>query len=124
MFASLNYKIQEYLAKNNITYSPNDFIVIQPGNNPEEIRSWNTEKLGPQPTQEQLDALTSEVTNKLAWDQIRNQRQPLLNSSDWTQTTDYNGSNKAAWATYRQALRDIPQNQTDPNNIVWPTLPN
>jgi len=124
MFASLNYKIQEYLAKNNITYSPNDFIVIQPGNNPEEIRSWNTEKLGTQPTQEQLDALTSEVTNKLAWDQIRNQRQPLLNSSDWTQTTDYNGSNKAAWATYRQALRDIPQNQTDPNNIVWPTPPN
>jgi hypothetical protein len=29
---------------------------------------------------------------------------------------------KAEWAAYRQALRDLPQTQTDPFNIVWPTV--
>ena len=32
-------------------------------------------------------------------------------------------ANKAAWATYRQALRDVPQQGTFPNTIVWPTKP-
>ena len=27
------------------------------------------------------------------------------------------------WKTYRQDLRDIPQKQTDPTNITWPTKP-
>jgi hypothetical protein len=51
--------------------------------------------------------------------QIRDQR---LSDSDWTQLNDVNLANQAAWAEYRQALRDITQ-QTDPFNIVWPTRP-
>tara|TARA_E500000178_G_C16948449_1_gene719997 strand:- start:52 stop:339 length:288 start_codon:yes stop_codon:yes gene_type:complete len=43
---------------------------------------------------------------------LRKQRNMLLARCDWTQTTDspLSTSDKAAWATYRQALRDFPAN--------------
>jgi len=62
-------------------------------------------------------------TSAQLWEQIRSQRNALMAASDYTQMPDYNASNKAAWATYRQALRDLPQTQTDPANITWPTKP-
>jgi len=46
----------------------------------------------------------------------------LLLGSDWTQMPDVLFSNKEAWASYRQALRDITL-QTDPFAIVWPVAP-
>ena len=30
---------------------------------------------------------------------------------------------QAAWATYRQALLDVPQQEGFPNNVTWPTKP-
>jgi len=30
---------------------------------------------------------------------------------------------KQAWLDYRQALRDLPANTTDPENPVWPEMP-
>lgn len=53
------------------------------------------------------------------WTVIRNQRNQMLKDCDWTQLTDA-PVDKAAWATYRQALRDI-TTQTNPFNIVWPS---
>lgn len=52
----------------------------------------------------------------------RNHRDALLTASDWTQVADAN-VDQAAWATYRQALRDIPQQAGFPENIIWPTMP-
>lgn len=57
------------------------------------------------------------------WAKVRKQRDDLLASCDWTQLPDVTISNKADWATYRQALRDI-TSQSDPYNIVWPSNPN
>jgi hypothetical protein len=54
------------------------------------------------------------------WQVIRTQRNQMLKDSDWTQVADA-PVDKAAWATYRQALRDI-TTQTDSFNIVWPIL--
>ena len=45
---------------------------------------------------------------------LRQKRDILLVESDWTQVPDYNSPTKAAWATYRQALRDLPNNTADP----------
>lgn len=59
--------------------------------------------------------------DKLAAD-IRAQRDQLLTQSDWTQMPDA-PVDQAAWATYRQALRDIPQQAGFPEDIVWPTKP-
>jgi len=55
------------------------------------------------------------------WAVIRDQRDGLLASSDFTQLGD-SPEDKLTWKTYRQELRDIP-NQTDPDNITWPTKP-
>lgn len=55
------------------------------------------------------------------WAYVRAQRNALLAASDWTQLTDA-PVDKAAWATYRQELRDITM-QNDPFNIIWPTKP-
>lgn len=58
---------------------------------------------------------------------IKLKRDKLLLKSDWTDTlsakprlgdTLYN-----QWQTYRQELRDIPQQQGFPENITWPIPP-
>jgi len=54
--------------------------------------------------------------------QTRDQRDVLLSQSDWTQVLDA-PVDQAAWATYRQALRDVPAQAGFPENIVWPTRP-
>ena len=54
---------------------------------------------------------------------IKNARNTLLKTSDWTQFADVSLPNKADWATYRQALRDIPDQQCYPENVIWPIAP-
>ena len=45
--------------------------------------------------------------------------------SDYTQLNDagLTDSKKAEWVTYRQTLRDLPANTSDPENPTWPTQP-
>ena len=69
-------------------------------------------------SQEELD---QKNTAKAA--EVRNQRNNLIAASDWTQLAD-SPADKTAWATYRQALRDIPEQEGFPNTIQWPTPPN
>lgn len=52
----------------------------------------------------------------------RKERNQLLTESDWTQMPDA-PVDQDAWATYRQALRDIPQQAGFPTDITWPTKP-
>lgn len=59
---------------------------------------------------------------------VRIERTKLLKISDWTQTADspLSDTKKAEWATYRQALRDMPANADSwatINDIVWPNQP-
>ena len=55
------------------------------------------------------------------WDTIRTERNKKLYECDWTQLPDA-PVDSVAWATYRQALRDV-TSQTDPFEIVWPVKP-
>lgn len=59
----------------------------------------------------------------LTEDQIRQQRDIALLRSDWTQAADapITAEQKNAWATYRQALRDVPTQSGFPANVNWPT---
>lgn len=61
-------------------------------------------------------------TFPLTWEDIRFKRNSLLEESDYTQISDWNGD-KQAWAAYRQILRDIPNTYSDPTLVVWPTPP-
>jgi len=54
---------------------------------------------------------------------VRQQRDDKLSKCDWTQVADA-PVDKAAWATYRQALRDLPKEAGFPWTIIWPTEPN
>lgn len=59
--------------------------------------------------------------NSLA-EQVRFERNEKLAQSDWTQIAD-STADKAAWATYRQALRDISAQAGFPWTIDWPVAP-
>lgn len=58
----------------------------------------------------------------IAQNEVRSERNILLAQSDWTQVADA-PVDQAAWAAYRQALRDVPQQSGFPNNVIWPTKP-
>ena len=62
-------------------------------------------------------------------DNLRLQRESLLNNSDWTVMSDspLSNSKKAEWVTYRQALRDITtgiDTEEKALAVTWPTAPN
>lgn len=61
---------------------------------------------------------------------MRSQRDTLLAVCDWTGLVDaaLTPEEKAAWASYRQALRDMPQNnpittKVQYDALTWPTKP-
>ena len=59
---------------------------------------------------------------------LRLKRDTLLSESDWTQANDspLSVTKKAEWATYRQALRDLPASNTSATSIddvTFPTKP-
>jgi hypothetical protein len=60
--------------------------------------------------------------------QLRSKRNSLLSSTDWTVLTDspLTTTEKTAWKTYRQALRDITENLTtvaQVNAVIFPVKP-
>jgi len=54
---------------------------------------------------------------------IRYWRNAQLAASDYTQLPDVDLPNKWDWAVYRQALRDMMQQNDDPKLIVFPEPP-
>lgn len=63
-----------------------------------------------------------EIPLDYLWERVREIRDELLRACDFTQLEDAT-VDKQAWAEYRQALRDIPQNFPDPQKISWPGVP-
>ena len=53
---------------------------------------------------------------------VRAERNRLIAECDWTQVED-SPVDKAAWATYRQALRDLPLQEGFPFDVTYPTKP-
>jgi hypothetical protein len=92
--------ITEYVAKNP------DRILIDENNLPYENPNYQT------------------ILTERKWDEIKAERNRLLQESDYTQLPDAPFTNEEIelWQTYRQALRDITLNK-DPFNITWPITP-
>ena len=53
--------------------------------------------------------------------ELRIQRNQLLAETDWMSNSDVTMSDE--WKTYRQALRDLPANTSDPSDPTYPTKP-
>jgi hypothetical protein len=62
------------------------------------------------------------IETEWLFERIRLWRNRELAASDWTQVAD-STADKAAWATYRQKLRDLPASNADPKKIKFPTRP-
>lgn len=56
---------------------------------------------------------------------LRHVRDALVGLTDWTQAADspLTAEQRAAWATYRQALRDLPAAYSGDGPITWPVAP-
>ena len=58
----------------------------------------------------------------IKWEDIRSRRDNLMAESDWRSMPD-SPTMSSAWKTYRQALRDLPASESDPDDIVFPDEP-
>ena len=72
--------------------------------------------------QEQAYTATKDAESALA---ARNTRDGLIASCDWMAIKAFEGGTTVGtdWAAYRQALRDVTDQEGFPNEIVWPTQP-
>ena len=68
---------------------------------------------------------TAENLNETQWRTLRAHRNELLLGSDWTQANDapLTDAKKQAWREYREALRNLPSNTSDPSKVVFPKSP-
>lgn len=68
------------------------------------------------------DPTTDPVATAAKAEAVREERNNKLKNSDWTQVVDA-PVDQAAWATYRQELRDISKQSGFPWDITWPEKP-
>jgi hypothetical protein len=89
---------------------------------------WYTKYvLGPVFTDGETTAVEQETAYKATKDaeqakSVRASRDEKLKDCDWTQVADA-PVDKAVWATYRQALRDVTTQTGFPWNVTWPESP-
>ena len=67
------------------------------------------------------DAEYAAGANDRAATEVRKERDEKLAATDWRASSDLTLSTE--WATYRQALRDVPSQAGFPNTITWPSEP-
>ena len=77
------------------------------------VQQWSVEPK----SQEEIDAAHAQQASA-----VRDERNRRLAACDWTQLADA-PVDDLAWATYRQALRDIPAQAGFPWTVVWPPEP-
>ncbi len=78
------------------------------------------------PSRETFETKLNEFITEEAFKTLREERFNRLLKCDYTVMSDYvhpTPEIKQAWLDYRQALRDLPANTTDPENPVWPEAP-
>lgn len=127
---TLNETIVAYLTVNSIPFSDSDYLTCQPDGALDQIVYWNTQALGPQPTQQQLDEAYPIWEGQQIQAQNKQQASALLSATDWTTIPDVADPavsdpylmNQAEYAAYRSQVRAIAVNPpTTP--AVFPTQP-
>ena len=74
-----------------------------------------------QPTEASIQTETIRLQAEAPWNELRQQRNRLIAETDYLALSDATLTDEMS--TYRQTLRDLPANTTDPANPVWPTKP-
>ena len=83
-------------------------------------QAWSVVELTDQEKQERQQIKYTNASHM-----VRSDRDALLKETDWTQLDDtpITNAKKLEWATYRQALRDVPAQTGFPWDITWPEKP-
>ena len=91
------------------------------------IDKWTEYRRGQENDMERALASAFAQSTILNWTKVSLMRNFLLMDSDWTQLGDapISAEDKAKWVTYRQKLRDIPQDQKviAANSVLFPITP-
>jgi len=128
--ADLNSEIIAYLTVNNIPYTAGDYQTGQPEGEANQILSWNTAKLGAEPTQAQLDAAYPVWEGQQIQAQNSATAKQLLTDTDWTAVASVADpavsnpylTNQAEFLAYRSTVRNLGVNApTTP--ATFPTTP-
>ena len=73
------------------------------------------------PTQEELDAEAANAVRQERDFKLTNEVDPLAgNALRWAALSP---EQQQAWADYRQALLDVPEQEGFPHNVIWPVKP-
>lgn len=84
-----------------------------------------TDEDGVTHTKAEQEAAYQARLDETAATSIRTQRDKLLAESDWVviMHTEKGTNIPLEWETYRQALRDVPEQEGFPFNVTWPQEP-
>jgi hypothetical protein len=76
------------------------------------------------PPKEAFEAKLQELIDAQPLKELRQERDRRLQAADWVAVKAFTTSTPVpeAWATYMQALRDLPATTEDPKNPVWPPV--
>jgi hypothetical protein len=115
-----SYRLVEVKILDRPEYDPNSQYVEEFGPHlldGEWVISWSVKDL----SEEELRVIEENKIN-----QIKNHRNFLLSQTDWVVIkAKETGTNlSAGFKEYRQALRDITEQEGFPHNVTWPTKPN
>ena len=106
---------------------PNAKFFVEQYNNDTPKIVWDESNSDSQPSQAQIDEELVKVVAGMPMKLLRIERNQKLALTDWSQGGDVPVGIKTAYQEYRQALRDLPANQTpidnELSNITWPTKP-
>ena len=80
-----------------------------------------TNQAGEAVTKEEQEAAYQAQLDASSAASVRSRRDGLLAETDWKGLSDVTMSSD--WATYRQALRDVPSQSGFPHDITWPEKP-
>jgi len=96
------------------------FFMVQAGELP--LSAWQAVRQGIKDSLPYPDGWKDGPTPEQLAAAARAQRDSLLASTDWTQLPDVPQATREAYAVYRQALRDVPEQEGFPTDINWPSL--
>ena len=111
---------------------PGEIYTIRGSNSEETYSGLEWQDSTTKPTESEINAKIAELDAAEPMRLLREQRNSLLNLTDWTQNDDVPTETKTKWQTYRQQLRDLPataspklnsEYELDDDSVTWPTEP-
>ena len=111
---------------------PDEIYVIRGVNSEETYSGLEWLDSTTKPTESDINAKIAELDAAEPMRLLREERNSLLDQTDWTQNDDVPTETKTKWQTYRQQLRDLPataspklnsEYELDDTSVSWPTEP-